>query len=140
LSSSIQAARRQRTFGVVVEYEEGSRLKSSKEKQPKESKKKTSEKPARKTVKAKAAETIAAANGIERAAPAELPAEKSLNGAAAPEPVVIIESVVVEYDPPRELIEARAYELFVQRGYVDGYHMEDWLTAEYELKSKHRSA
>ncbi len=34
---------------------------------------------------------------------------------------------------PRELIARRAFELFVERGYKHGYHVEDWLRAEREL-------
>ena len=30
-------------------------------------------------------------------------------------------------------IEQRAYELFVKRGGVHGYHLEDWLRAEREI-------
>jgi hypothetical protein len=33
----------------------------------------------------------------------------------------------------RELIEQRAYEIFLERGGVHGYHMEDWLRAEREV-------
>jgi hypothetical protein len=33
----------------------------------------------------------------------------------------------------RERISQRAYENFVERGYVDGYDLDDWLTAEREL-------
>jgi len=33
----------------------------------------------------------------------------------------------------REMIEQRAYELFLKRGGVHGYHMEDWLQAEKEI-------
>ena len=33
----------------------------------------------------------------------------------------------------REMIEQRAYELFIKRGGVHGYHMEDWLHAEKEI-------
>jgi hypothetical protein len=33
----------------------------------------------------------------------------------------------------REMIEQRAYELFLNRGGVHGYHMEDWLQAEKEI-------
>jgi hypothetical protein len=33
----------------------------------------------------------------------------------------------------REIIEQRAYELFMKRGGVHGYHMEDWLQAEKEI-------
>lgn len=126
---------------VVVGHEEGFRLKSSKEKQPKDTQKKSTAKTGKKSVKVKAAATtVEAANGAQEATPAALPVEHSLNGAAAPDAIAIVESVAVEQDPPRELIEVRAYELFVQRGYVDGYHLEDWLTAESELKSKYRTA
>jgi hypothetical protein len=33
----------------------------------------------------------------------------------------------------REMIEHRAYELFIKRGGVHGYHMEDWMQAEREV-------
>jgi hypothetical protein len=36
-------------------------------------------------------------------------------------------------NPTREEIEARAYELYVERGYADGHDQEDWLQAEQEL-------
>ena len=35
--------------------------------------------------------------------------------------------------PTQARIAARAYELYVQRGRQDGYEMDDWLQAEYEL-------
>ncbi len=35
--------------------------------------------------------------------------------------------------PTQAQIAARAYELYVQRGRQDGYEMDDWLQAEYEL-------
>lgn len=35
--------------------------------------------------------------------------------------------------PTHEQIAARAYELYVNRGRIDGYDMDDWLQAEYEL-------
>lgn len=35
--------------------------------------------------------------------------------------------------PGREKIAARAYQLFLQRGGVHGYCVEDWLQAEREL-------
>jgi len=35
--------------------------------------------------------------------------------------------------PSREAIAKRAYELYLQRGSVSGYELEDWLTAEAEL-------
>jgi hypothetical protein len=33
----------------------------------------------------------------------------------------------------REMIEQRAYELFLKRGGIHGYHMEDWMQAEKEV-------
>jgi len=33
----------------------------------------------------------------------------------------------------REMIEKRAFELFLKRGGVHGYHMEDWYQAEQEI-------
>jgi hypothetical protein len=72
-------------------------------------------------------------NGTMAPSPAAL---EAVNGTAemssAAEPVA-------EFDPPRELIEVRAYELFAQRGYVHGHQEEDWLAAEHELKSRHRN-
>ena len=35
--------------------------------------------------------------------------------------------------PTHEQIAARAYELYVNRGRIDGYDMDDWFQAEYEL-------
>jgi hypothetical protein len=35
--------------------------------------------------------------------------------------------------PTKEQIEARAYELYLQRGRGDGQHLDDWLLAEIEL-------
>lgn len=115
-------------------------MKSSKEKEPKDKdKKKASAKASKSSVKAKSASAGAeAANGAQEAAPAAV-GEQSRNGTAAPDIAVVMESVSAS-DPPRELIEVRAYELFVERGYVDGYHLEDWLIAERELKKKNRTA
>ena len=31
-------------------------------------------------------------------------------------------------------IAARAYQLYLERGRVDGYDLDDWLQAEYELR------
>ncbi len=36
--------------------------------------------------------------------------------------------------PTKTQIEARAYELYLQRGGENGHDIEDWLTAEKELK------
>jgi len=35
--------------------------------------------------------------------------------------------------PTHAEISARAYELYVQRGRLEGYDKDDWLQAEYEL-------
>jgi len=40
----------------------------------------------------------------------------------------------IEQAVPMQEIEARAYELYRQRGGEDGQSLEDWLTAEKELK------
>lgn len=39
--------------------------------------------------------------------------------------------------PMKEQIGARAHELYLQRGGQDGRSLEDWLTAEKELKERH---
>ena len=36
--------------------------------------------------------------------------------------------------PTKQQIEARAYELYLQRGREDGHDVDDWLIAEEELK------
>ncbi len=38
--------------------------------------------------------------------------------------------------PTKKQIEARAYELYLQRGCQDGHDFEDWLIAEKELKQQ----
>jgi hypothetical protein len=38
--------------------------------------------------------------------------------------------------PTQKQIEARAYELYLQRGREDGHDSEDWLIAEKELKQQ----
>jgi hypothetical protein len=58
----------------------------------------------------------------EAAKPAAKPAKSSAKKNAAPPP-----------PPAQEAIAARAYELYLQRGSVSGYELEDWLTAEAEL-------
>jgi len=40
--------------------------------------------------------------------------------------------------PAKEQIEARAYEIYQERGGEDGQSLEDWLTAENELKRERR--
>ncbi len=36
----------------------------------------------------------------------------------------------------REQVERRAYELFVERGGQEGYHIQDWLQAEADIVGK----
>jgi hypothetical protein len=43
-------------------------------------------------------------------------------------------SKIEQAPPTKEQIEARAYELYLQRGGKDGQALEDWLIAENELK------
>ena len=38
--------------------------------------------------------------------------------------------------PTKKQIEARAYELYLQRGCEDGHDVDDWLAAEKELKQR----
>ena len=38
------------------------------------------------------------------------------------------------HEPTHEEIAARAYELYLARGSLDGYSEEDWLVAEAELR------
>jgi hypothetical protein len=38
--------------------------------------------------------------------------------------------------PSQEQIERRAYEIYLQRGGTDGFDIEDWNTAEQQLKSE----
>jgi Protein of unknown function (DUF2934) len=42
--------------------------------------------------------------------------------------------------PSQEAIAKRAYELFLQRGSVPGYELDDWLQAEAELTAAAASA
>ena len=45
-------------------------------------------------------------------------------------------SAAPKSEPSREEIAARAYELYLARGSLDGYHEEDWLIAEAELRRR----
>ena len=42
--------------------------------------------------------------------------------------------VTAPYEPTIEEIRARAYEVYVERGRLDGFDFENWLQAEEELK------
>lgn len=41
--------------------------------------------------------------------------------------------------PTRDQIQLRAYELYLKRGGENGRDVEDWLTAETELRNQHSS-
>ena len=40
-----------------------------------------------------------------------------------------------QYEPSLEKIQERAYEIYVQRGRIDGYDLADWFQAEDELNA-----
>jgi hypothetical protein len=42
--------------------------------------------------------------------------------------------MIAPYEPTIEEIRARAYEVYVERGRIDGFDLENWLQAEEELK------
>ena len=44
-----------------------------------------------------------------------------------------------EQQPVREQIEERAYYRYLERGRSDGHALDDWLTAEAELRQKKES-
>ena len=50
------------------------------------------------------------------------------------------DQAVTIYEPTLEEIRAQAYEIYVQRGYVHGFDLEDWLQAENELKRNSNQA
>jgi Protein of unknown function (DUF2934) len=52
----------------------------------------------------------------------------------------IRESQNAEGRPTYEEIEARAYQLYVERGRADGQDVEDWLQAERELVATYKGA
>jgi len=49
------------------------------------------------------------------------------------------EPQIPEHHPTREEIELRAYQIYVERGGVDGQDAEDWVQAERELLGKYRN-
>ena len=50
------------------------------------------------------------------------------------------EPSTVEGHPTREEIEARAYEIYTERGATDGQDVDDWLQAEIELSEKYKKS
>jgi hypothetical protein len=47
-----------------------------------------------------------------------------------PIPAATIQSTA----PSRDAVARRAFELYCERGYQDGYDLQDWLQAERELR------
>ena len=45
-------------------------------------------------------------------------------------------TAIATSDPSYDQIAKRAYELYLERGSVEGHHEEDWLLAEAELRTK----
>jgi hypothetical protein len=60
--------------------------------------------------------------------------ERRLPGPKPTKPVVPTHTLVPNND--QEQIRYRAYGLYVQNGYRDGYAVDDWLTAERQLRSQ----
>ncbi len=112
-------------------------MKAKEPKQPKE-KKKSESKPRKSGEKSKRILAQAAdPPTLVQAQPSNLVIDPSFNGAADPPAAVIeVETAAGDGHPSDETIRMRAYELFVQRGYEHGHEIEDWLTAERELKSR----
>ena len=50
------------------------------------------------------------------------------------------EPITVEGHPTREEIEARAYEIYIERGAAPGRDVDDWLRAELELSETHKKS
>jgi Protein of unknown function (DUF2934) len=65
---------------------------------------------------------------VEMVEPAPMAAEPANGVDRPPEPGA-------ESELAREMIEVRAYELYLKRGCAHGHHLEDWLAAERELKA-----
>jgi hypothetical protein len=51
-----------------------------------------------------------------------------------------MKSRIEQASPTKEQIAVRAHDLYLQRGRGDGQELEDWLTAEKELKQEHTKA
>jgi hypothetical protein len=84
-------------------------------------------------------------NEIERTeqerAEADRGASRRRGGAASVSPPEPATTGVFEErasEPTPEQIAQRAYELYLERGGIDGYDREDWLRAEEELRKARR--
>jgi hypothetical protein len=105
-------------------------LKAKEPKQPKEKKARASRgsRETKVSVQVSAEEQVAplmSANGASGA---------SLNG-----PIPTSAGNGASFELSEEMIRLRAYELFLARGGEHGRHLDDWLTAERELREKARA-
>jgi hypothetical protein len=48
------------------------------------------------------------------------------------------EALTAAVHPAVEEIEARAYQIYIERGGADGHDVDDWLQAERELSEKYQ--
>jgi hypothetical protein len=74
--------------------------------------------------------------GLELVAKVEMPKKPQATAAQPTKTATKKENVVSMSQPKvvsREMIEQVAYQIWVQRGYQQGYALEDWITAEKEL-------
>jgi hypothetical protein len=75
-------------------------------------------------------------------AKAKTPSTRTRKAAApaAPEPAATsnVTSISTRSVDIQEVIRARAYELYVQRGRVHGHDFDDWLRAETEVLARFR--
>ena len=88
---------------------------------------------------AEAEPTTPVRKGIELVAKVEVP-KKAKAPAVKPSKTATKKENVVSISQPkvvsREMIEQVAYQIWVHRGYQHGYALEDWITAEKELRER----
>ncbi len=91
----------------------------------------------RASTKTKLAETIApATNPVIEAAVAEVPVATPQ---ATVDPARNLAAKNVNTGIDQDAVRRRAYELYEQRGRLDGYHEQDWYSAEQELSGRKQS-
>src|SRR2546425_11778496 len=71
-------------------------------------------------------------SGLPRADQRKLPADISEN-AKRPLKPTLAAAVDIDPDLRHRMISETAYQFYAQRGYVDGYELDDWLKAEAEV-------
>ena len=73
--------------------------------------------------------------GEKTSAPKAVKAKSKGTDSTTATPVASTVSNSASSTPTFEQIAKRSYELYLQRGSVDGFHEQDWLQAESELLS-----